>query len=137
MAEKTVNLNTDVATTGRSAEDIALRTRDEERYISPPVDIYETGDSLVVVADLPCVPKDGLDIRVDDDVLTIQGKTSYSPPSDVFHREFGMANFFRQFSLSEEVDQTKISAQLRNGVLTVQLPKAEKAKPKQIEVKLG
>jgi len=137
MAEKTVNSSTEIATTGRAAEETALRTRDEESYISPPVDIYETGDSLVVVADLPGVTKDGLDIRVDDNVLTIQGKTAYSPPPDLIHGEFSMASFFRQFSLSEEVDQEKISGELKNGVLTITLPKAEKAKPRQIQVKVG
>jgi len=136
MAEKTLNTNTDVATTGRTAEETAVRTRDDERFISPPVDIYETGESLVVVADLPCVSKDNLEIRVDDSILTIQGNPKYSAPPDPIHGEFALANFFRQFSLSEEVDQDRISAQLKNGVLTIHLPKAEKAKPRQIRVKV-
>ncbi len=137
MAEKTASTNTEVATTGKSGEDRALTTREEGRYISPPVDIYENKDALVVVADLPCVSKGDLDIRVDDNVLTIKGKTSYQPPPALVHGEFSMVDYFRQFSLNEEVNQEKISAELKNGVLTLKLPKAERSKPRQIEVKLG
>jgi HSP20 family molecular chaperone IbpA len=110
-------------------------TRSQERYITPPVDIYETADGLVVKADLPGVAKEGLDIRVENSLLTIRGKAAHAAPGDSVYREYGLVNFFRQFELNERVDQNKISAELKCGVLTLNLPKAEEAKPRKIEVK--
>jgi HSP20 family molecular chaperone IbpA len=134
MAEKTV-ASTELEKRASQGEEV-MKTREEERYMSPPVDIFETGDSLMVVADLPGVKKDGLDIQVDEGILTIQGKTSYDRPSNPLRAEFDLLSYYRQFKLSEDVDQEKISAELKQGVLTINLPKAEKARPKQIAVKV-
>jgi HSP20 family protein len=112
-------------------------THSRERYITPPVDIYETEAGLVVLADLPGVAKDGLDVRVENDVLTIRGASGNGLPGDAIYREFELANYFRRFELSDKVDQTKITAELKHGVLTLKLPKAEEAKPKKIEVKVN
>jgi HSP20 family protein len=112
-------------------------TRSQEQYITPPVDIYETADGLVVKADLPGVANEGLDIRVENSLLTIRGKAAHAAPGDPVYREYGLVNFFRQFELNERVDQSKISADLKHGVLTVNLPKAEEAKPRKIEVKVS
>lgn len=112
-------------------------THSRERYIAPPVDIYETEAGLIVLADLPGVAKDGLDVRVENDVLTIRGASGNGLPGDAIYREFELANYFRQFELSDKVDQTKITAELKHGVLTLKLPKAEAAKPKKIEVKVN
>lgn len=109
-------------------------TRSQEQYITPPVDIYENGEGLVVKADLPGVAKDGLDVRVENNLLTIRGKASHVAPGEPVYREYGLVNFFRQFELSDRVDQSKISAELKNGVLTMHLPKAEESKPRKIEV---
>jgi len=121
----------------RKPEEKAVATRDETRYIAPPVDIYETDDSLVVVVDLPGVDKNGIDIRVEDGLLTIKGKAEYNPPANSLRDEFNLQGYYRQFQLSDEVDQSKISAELKNGVLTVHLRKAEKSKPRQIPVTGG
>lgn len=129
MAEKTVATSTQEKNfAGR--ED----TRSQEQYITPPVDIYENGSGLVVKADLPGVPKEGLDVRVENSLLTIRGKASHVAPGDPVYREYGLVNFFRQFELSDRVDQAKISAELKNGVLTLHLPKAEEAKPRRVEI---
>ena len=109
-------------------------TREETRYQIPPVDIYETEDGLTVEADLPGVEKDSIDVRVDDNVLTIQGKVKPVALGNGYHNEFVMLDYFRQFELNEEVDQDKISADYKHGVLTIRLPKGEKARPKQITV---
>ena len=109
-------------------------TRESELYMSPAVDIFETKNGLTVVADVPGVTRDGLDINVDDRVLTIRGTVSLPKREGVISEEFGMMNYFRQFRLSDEVDQSKIKASLVQGVLTLELPKAEKAKPKRIQV---
>ena len=112
-------------------------TRHHERYIAPPVDIYETLDGLVVLADLPGVSQDGLDVRVDNNVLTMRGQARHTVAGEVTYREYELVHFFRQFELSDKVDQSRITADLKCGVLTLQLPKAAEAKPRQIEVRVG
>ena len=137
MANKTPTSTTDIATTAGAADEKSIATRDEAMYIVPPVDIYETENGLTVVTDLPGVAKDGVEIKVEDNVLTIKGKTAYTPPENAIRREFNLVDFYRQFQLNDEVDQEKISAESKNGVLTITLPKAEKSKPRQINVKVG
>jgi HSP20 family protein len=112
-------------------------TRSQERYVTPPVDIYETAEGLVVKADLPGVAKDGLDLQVENNLLTIRAQTSHAAPGDLLYREYELAHFFRQFELTDRVDQQRISADLKNGVLTLSLPKAEEAKPRRIDVRLS
>jgi HSP20 family protein len=109
-------------------------TRHQERYMAPPVDIYETREGLVVLADLPGVAQEALDVRVEQNVLTIRGQARHGAPAEVVYREYDLVNFFRQFALSEKVDQRQITAELKSGVLTLTLPKAEAAKPRQIAV---
>jgi len=133
MAERTVAARTQEKTPSSREE-----TRSQEQYITPPVDIYETTNGLVVTADLPGVAKEGLDLRVENNLLTIRGKAAHAAhaaPGGPVYREYGLVNFFRQFELNEKVDQSKISAELKHGVLTLNLPKAEEAKPRKIEVK--
>lgn len=137
MAEQTAALTTDKKGTPDRTGEKSLATRDDAVYIAPPVDIFENETSLIVVVDLPGVEKEGVDIRVEDDVLTIKGMAKYSQPATVLRQEFSLQNYFRQFQLSDEVDQSKISAESKNGVLTITLPKAEKSMPKQIKVKVG
>ncbi|HWP58777.1 MAG TPA: Hsp20/alpha crystallin family protein [Candidatus Acidoferrales bacterium] len=132
MAERTVAPRQRAARSGAREE-----TRSEQRYVTPPVDIYENHDGLVVMADLPGVPKERLDVRVENNVLTIQGAPTGRAAGDPIYREYELANFFRQFELSERVDQAKISAELKHGVLTLRLPKAEEAKPRKIDVKIA
>ncbi len=112
-------------------------TREESRTLTPPVDIFEVPDGLAVVVDLPGVDKVGVDVRVENDTLTIQGNAQAAAPGDAVYREFELANYYRQFQLNEEVDQEKIRAEVRAGVLTIHLPKAEKAKPKTIQVNVA
>jgi len=137
MAEQTAALTTEKGGSPDKTGGKSLATRDDAVYIAPPVDIFENEDSLIVVADLPGVDKDGVGIRIDDDILTIQGSAKYAQQANVLHQEFTLQNYYRQFQLSDEVDQSKISAESKNGVLTITLPKAEKSKPKQIKVKVG
>jgi HSP20 family protein len=132
MAEKTVaapnNSQGAVTTEG---------TRHRERYITPAVDIYETAEGLVVMADLPGVTKDTLDVRVDNNILTIRGMSQHIATGEAVYREYELVNFFRQFELGEKIDQGKISAELKHGVLTLSLPKAEEVPPRQIAVSVG
>ena len=112
-------------------------TRAPERYLQPPVDIYETPEGLVLLADLPGVAPSDLVVRHEDNILTIQGKAHHLLSSEPMYREYELGNFFRQFQLSEGVDQGKIAARFQHGVLTLRLPKAEKAQPRQIAVQVS
>ncbi len=132
MVEKTVPSVQSEATPTRRED-----TRAQERYITPPVDIFETKDGLTVVADLPGVEQKALDVRVADGILTLQGKTAHIAPGTPIEREFELLHFYRQFELPEEVDSDKIAAELKHGVLTLMLPKKEKARPRKIEVNVA
>jgi HSP20 family molecular chaperone IbpA len=98
------------------------------------VDIYEEGESLIVVADLPGVRKEDLEVKVEQGVLTIEGRIDRDTPGHVLRREFAFVPFFRQFRLTETVDTTRIKASLKNGVVRLELPKAEAAKPRKIAI---
>ena len=137
MTEKTAALTTEKQGSVSTAGEKSLATRDDALYIAPPVDIFETEEALTVVADLPGVNKDSVDICVQDSILTIKGKADYRVPTHVLREEFKLQGYFRQFQLSDEVNQDKIWAESKNGVLTIMLPKAEKTKPRQIKVQLG
>jgi HSP20 family molecular chaperone IbpA len=131
MAEKTV-----ATTSGKQTALDKERTRAQERYIQPPVDIYEIPEGLVLLADLPGVEPTDLTIKLEDNILTIQASPKHLITAEPIYREFELVNFFRQFELSDQVDQGKIIARLNHGVLMLQLPKAEKAKPRQITVQV-
>lgn len=129
MAEKTVATpdNQDVITQPEG-------TRTQERYVSPPVDIYETPAGLVVMADLPGITHEHVDVRVDNHTLTIRAQAVHAQQAEPLYREYELVNYFRQFELSDKVDADKIRADLKHGVLTLTLPKAEEAKPRKIAV---
>jgi HSP20 family molecular chaperone IbpA len=109
-------------------------TRPQEHYVTPPVDIYETPESLVVIADLPGIDPAHLEVRVDNHILTLRGQTQHQMPGDLRYREYTLVSFFRQFELGERIDQDGIRADLKHGVLTLTLPKAAKAQPRAITV---
>jgi HSP20 family protein len=119
------------------------RTRNDEGLMTtgawaPPVDIYQNGDQeLVLKAELPDVSPEDIELNVNNDTLTISGEKRFSSEvkEDQFHRiERQYGRFSRSFSLPSSVDATKISAEHKNGVLTVRLPAREEAKPRQIRV---
>lgn len=109
-------------------------TRETSRTLVPPADIFEYEDGLAVVVDLPGVPKDGVDLRVENDILTIQATPAKTETENPVVQEYELWPFFRQFQLGEQVDQEKIEARMRHGVLTIRMPKVEQAKPRKIAV---
>ena len=109
-------------------------TRPLEHYITPPVDIYETPESLVVLADMPGIAPEHLEVRVENNTLTLRGQTPQLVPGDPRYREYTLMSFFRQFELGEQMDQDSIRADLKHGVLTLTLPKAAKVQPRAIPV---
>lgn len=110
-------------------------TRSAGRVLVPAVDIFESDADLTLVADMPGVDKQGLDINLDKGILTINGEVKLPGRGQSLQREFAGVNYYRQFKLSEYIDADKTSAELVNGVLTLTIPKAESAKPKRIEIR--
>jgi len=105
----------------------------------PPVDIFENKDALVVIADMPGVTGEEVDIHVKENELTISGrrKTREDSVATPIYTEYESGGYLRSFTLSNAIDQTKIEASMKDGVLKVILPKAEATKPRIISVKAG
>ena len=114
------------------------QTRPGPTYL-PAVDIFETDGAITVLADMPGVRPDQLEIDLRENVLTLTGRVTVSRTAnetDVL-REYDTGTFFRQFTLSSTIDQAKIDAKLSDGVLRLELPKQERAKPRMITVRAG
>jgi HSP20 family molecular chaperone IbpA len=111
----------------------------EDAALLPPVDVVEDASGIVLTADVPGVPKDKLDIQVEADTLTIEGEMSLDVPEGMTpsHAEVGLARYRRVFSLSRELDPAKLTAELKKGVLRLQIPKAEHVRPRKIEIKVA
>lgn len=107
--------------------------------ILPDVDVWEDADGITLTADLPGVSKEGLTVRVDTDTLLIEGEANLNMPEgmEAVYAEVRTPHFRRRFALSKELDAARIDAALKDGVLTVAIPKAEEAKPHRIEVRSG
>ena len=113
------------------------RTRNEASYV-PRCDIVETDDELLLYGDFPGVAPENLDIRFENDRLVIHGKVEPRHGArEPLLSEYGIGDYYREFQIFEGVDAEKISADLKNGVLCVHLPKSESVKPHRIEVKGG
>jgi len=106
---------------------------------TPAVDIFENEKEITLLADLPGVKSDGLKIDLHESVLTLTGEIEPFENADEedILIEYEVGRYFRQFTLSETIDQNRIEAKLKDGVLRLALPKAEKALPKKITVKAG
>jgi HSP20 family protein len=106
---------------------------------TPSVDIFETETGITLLADIPGVKAKDIDIDLRDNILTLAGEVASPEGSDEMDvlKEYRTGKYVRQFTLSEAIDQSKINADLKNGVLRLVLPKAEKAVPRKITVKAG
>ena len=106
------------------------------RVFVPSADIYETQDALTVILEMPGVEKNNVDVRVEDGVLSVLGKLDLSKYQGLqpLYIEYNVGHYSRSFQLSSKVDQSKIAAELKDGVLSLTLPKVEQAKPRTIEV---
>jgi HSP20 family protein len=131
---------TDQELTTREKQELKTneQTRPGRTYI-PEVDIYETQDSLWLWADMPGVDENSLEVRVADGVLSIEGQVSLPEYDNLnpVYTEYNVGNYARRFSLSNEIDGDRIHARMNDGVLALELPKAERAKPKRIAVSVG
>lgn len=114
-------------------------TNRNEAALLPPVDVIEDAGGITLFADLPGVPKDRLSLHVEADTLTIEGEVTLNMPNDMesSHVEVSLPRYRRVFTLSKELDSSKVSAELNQGVLKLRIPKAEHAQPRKIEVKVA
>jgi HSP20 family molecular chaperone IbpA len=119
-----------------SRSDVAPRS---EAALLPPVDVIEDSTGITLRADLPGVPKDKLKLQVESGTLTIEGDVSIPmrESMEATYVEVDVPRFRRAFTLSKELDTAKVSADLKHGVLTLRIPKAEHAQPRRIDVKVS
>ncbi len=108
-----------------------------ERHVAPATDIFENQDEILLLADMPGVAVEQLEVRVDKDVLILEGKKSMEDSTGILRCELEACTYTRQFSLPRTIDPAKISASLEHGVLRVHLPKRESIKPRQVQVTAG
>lgn len=108
-------------------------------HVIPPVDVFEDESGITLLADLPGVSRERLGVRVDGDSLLIEGTVEVSGPKDmdIVYGEAQVPAYRREFTLSRELDSSRIEAQLKDGVLRLTIPKAEEARPRRIEVRVG
>jgi HSP20 family molecular chaperone IbpA len=131
-----------VQTTSRSAPantGTQQQQQQPERYVVPPVDVFENEASITLLADLPGVPRDQLHVRVDGDNLVLEATATIAAGPENLELVYGEAQcpaYRRQFTLSRELDTSRIEAQLRDGVLRLTIPKAEEARPRRIQVQV-
>jgi HSP20 family molecular chaperone IbpA len=106
------------------------------RIFLPTTDIFETDEALTLAVEMPGVDRNKVDVNVENGVLTIQGQIDFSKYEGLqpVYTEYNIGHYRRSFSLSNRIDQDKISAEMKDGVLTLVLPKAEQAKPRRIAV---
>ena len=107
------------------------------RAFMPNADIFDTEDALTVVLEMPGVDRDNINISIENGVLTVEGKINFGKYEGLqpVYSEYNVGPYRRSFRISSRIDQDKISAEMRDGVITLMLPKAEEAKPRRIEVR--
>jgi HSP20 family protein len=113
--------------------------KQQEQAILPAVDIFENESGITVQADMPGVSRDRLDVHIDSDTLAIEGVADIPMPAgmDAIYADIRSKRYQRSFSLSRELDTERIEASLKDGVLTLHIPKREEHKPRRIEVQTG
>lgn len=107
------------------------------RIFVPNADIYEDDNTLNVILEMPGVDKSNVEVSVEDGVLRVGGRLDFSKYERLqpLYTEYNIGNYSRSFTLSNKIDQNKIAAEMKDGVLSLQMPKVEEAKPRTIQVK--
>jgi HSP20 family protein len=124
----------------RESTDVqAAKAREESLALAPAVDIYENAQGITVQADMPGVSKDGLSIHADRNSLVIEGNAVIDVPAamEAIHADVQATRYRRSFALSGELDAERIEATLKNGVLTLRIPKRAEFRPRKVEVRVG
>ena len=114
----------------------ATPANDVQRTVQPAIDVYETESSITLLADMPGVPREQLEIHVEGDSLLIEGLAQPQAPADLepLWAEMRVPSYRRSFTLSRELDTSRIEANLKDGVLTLRIPKHAHAQPRRIQV---
>jgi HSP20 family molecular chaperone IbpA len=129
--------DTQVKTVDKNAP--AQAARRDERAMLPRVDVLEDATGITLLADLPGVPKDKLELKVEGDTLLIEGEVAQDTPNrlEPVYAEVRIPRYRRAFTLSRELDSARIDANLKDGVLTLRIPKVAEAQPRRIQVQVG
>jgi HSP20 family molecular chaperone IbpA len=128
---------TELQKTGATPSEAERAT--DTRALVPRVDVYEDDRGITLLADLPGVPRDQLDIKVDGDTLTIEGAVATTTPAGLqpAYVELRVPRYRRAFTLSRELDTAQIEANLKDGVLNLRIPKQEHAQPRRVQVQVS
>jgi len=120
----------------RTGSEVA-RSGEAQIALRPPVDIYEDAEGITLLADMPGVSKDRLNVQVDQDTLLVEGEAQLAMPEsmEALHADVRSTHYRRGFTLSRELTTDKIDANLKDGVLTIRIPKHEAVRPRKIEVR--
>jgi HSP20 family protein len=134
MADTSKSLKPEKAQAQETA--VAERTKDRRTY-NPPVDILEDANNLYIYADMPGAYDKGVNVTLENDVLTIEAQVDdvSFDKHNITYTEYGVGDYYRAFTLNEAVDRDKIEARMKNGVLSIVLPKAEAVKTTSIPIK--
>lgn len=116
--------------------EVTRREQPDEYYL-PAVDISETADEVILKYDMPGVDKENVEITAEKNTLTVTGNVGAEIPGDAVYQETRIGNYRREFMLPDDVDTDSITAEMKDGVLTVKINKPKKAKPKKIEITSG
>jgi len=118
---------------------LAAQSQDRQRAALPVVDVFEDAHGITLLADMPGVPKEQLELKVEGDALLIEGGVQPRTPEGLepIYAELRVPRYRRSFTLSRELDTTRIEANLKDGVLTLRVPKQAHAQPRRIEVTAG
>jgi HSP20 family molecular chaperone IbpA len=136
-------MNSQLQTTeGQGNQQLASRNDGkalEQPFVVPPVDVFENESGITLLADLPGVSRDRLGVRVDGEMLILEATASTPEPQEMelVYGEAEYPSYRRQFTLSRELDASRIEASLKDGVLKLAIPKLEEAKPRRVEVRVG
>ena len=125
--------NKQVTRTGTGAE------QEQQRAVLPAVDVFEDAGGITLLADMPGVPKDRLELKIEGDALLIEGGVQAQTPEglEAVYAEVRVPRYRRSFTLSRDLDTARIEANLKDGVLNLRIPKQEHARPRRIEVRAG
>jgi HSP20 family protein len=118
----------------RRQADVVRSGPEKEEYFQPATDVRETGEELILHFDMPGVSSENVELTVEKGILTVTGKADPEEQGNAVYRETRIGDYRRVFSLNDSVDTGQINAEMKDGVLTVRIPKSEKAKPKRIPI---
>lgn len=137
--ELTTSATTAPTTTNNTTTATAPAAKADQRAVMPAIDVFEDATGITLLADLPGVPKDLLNIQVEGDALLIEGEVRLPTPNglEALYAEVRVPRYRRRFTLSRELDTARIDANLAHGVLTLRIPKQAHAQPRKVTVNVG